>query len=404
MKVGQRRVAVTGLGVICATARGVPSFTAALFAGRSGIGRMTGENLRLDQLTVATAAQIRIDFSAEFDRRQLLHLDRVCQLALIAGREAWVQAEACPDPARAGAIVSASPGLETLDGGYRALYAEQARRLAPMTVPRIMPNAPASQFAMAFGLKGPTFSVGSACASANHAIGLAADIIRSGAADLMMTGGADAPLTFSSLRAWDALEVLSPDVCRPFSRGRPGMVLGEGGAVLVLENWDSARARGATILAEILGSSMTSSASAVLTLDRDGAGRSMQEALDAAGLTADDVDYINADGTGTTMNDQTESLAIGDLLGKRLARVPVTSTKSMVGNCLNAAGAIEAIATIIALRERRIPPTIGFVEADPDCPLDCVPNEARQVPIDVAISNSFALGGLNAALVIRRAS
>ena len=273
-----------------------------------------------------------------------------------------------------------------------------------MTVPRIMPSAPTSQCAMAFGLKGPTFSIGSACASANHSIGIAAALIRSGAADVMMAGGADASFTFGFLKSWDALRVLSPDICRPFSKDRPGLVLGEGGAILVLEDWDRARDRGATILAEILGFGMTSDAGDLLAPDRDGARRAMQGALDEAGLTADQVDYVNAHGTGTRLNDLTEAAAIGDLLGPRLPRVPVTSTKSMVGHCLNAAGAIEAVATIIALQEGIIPPTIGFQQADPECPVDCVPNEARHMPIEVALSNSFAFGGLNATLAIGRAS
>ena len=392
------------MGVVCATASDVAGFTDALFAGRSGITKLAGEFLPLDRMTVTTGAQIHGDFSAHFDRRQLIQLDRVCQIALIAGREAWAQADPRPEPTRAGAILAASVGLETFDDGSRAIYGAIPRRVSPMTVPRIMPNAPASQCAMAFGLKGPTFSIGSACASANHSIGIAANMIRSGAADVMMAGGADASMTLGFLKAWDALRVLSPDICRPFSRDRPGLVLGEGGAILVLEDWDRACDRGATILAEILGFGMTADAGDLLAPDRDGARRSMQGALDDAGLGADRVDYVNAHGTGTRLNDLTESAAIGDLLGDRLARVPVTSTKSMTGHCLNAAGAIEAVATIIALREGRIPPTIGFVAPDPECPVDCVPNQARYMAVEVALSNSFAFGGLNATLAIGRAS
>ncbi len=325
-------------------------------------------------------------------------------MALIAGRQAWAQSDPRPEPTRAGAILGASVGLETFDEQARALYAENARRLTPMTVPRIMPNAPASWCAMTFGLQGPTFSVGSACASSNHSIGLAAGMIRAGMADVMMAGGSDASMTLGFLKAWDALRVLSPDVCRPFSRDRPGVVLGEGAGILVLEDWDRAEARGATILAEILGFGMTADAGDLLAPDRGGALRAMQGALDEGGLTADHVDYVNAHGTGTKLNDLTESAALGDLFGERLARVPVTSTKSMVGHTLNAAGAVEAVATIIALREGRIPPTIGFLAPDPECPVDCVPNAARHMPIAVALSNSFAFGGLNATLAIGRAS
>ena len=402
---GRRRVAVTGMGVVCATAWNVAGFTEALFAGRSGVTPIAGEFLPRERLTVTTAAQIHADFSDHFDRRQLIQLDRVCQMALIAGREAWAQSDPRPEPTRAGAILGASVGLETFDEGSRAVYGENTRRLSPMTVPRIMPNAPASQCAMAFGLKGPTFSIGSACASANHSIGVAANMIRAGAADVMMAGGSDSSMTLGFLKAWDALRVLSPDICRPFSRNRPGLVLGEGAGILVLEDWDRACDRGATILAEILGFGMTADAGDLLAPDRDGARRAMQGALDDAGLGADRIDYVNAHGTGTKLNDLTESAAIGDLVGAgRLAHVPVTSTKSMVGHCLNAAGAIEAVATIVALQHGRIPPTIGFVEADPECPVDCVPNEARHMAIEVALSNSFAFGGLNATLAIGRAS
>lgn len=392
------------MGVVCATAWNVAGFREALFAGRSGITKLAGSQLQTDRLTVTTGAQIHDDLSGHFDRRQLIQLDRVCQMALIAGREAWAQADARPDPLRAGAILGACIGLETFDEGSRAIYAENARRLPPMTVPRIMPNAPASQCAIAFGLKGPTFSVGSACASANHSIGLAANLIRSGAVDVMMAGGSDASFTFGFMKAWDALRVLSADVCRPFSRDRPGVVLGEGCGLLVLEDWDRARDRGAPILAEILGFGMTADAGDLLAPDRDGARRAMEGALAEAGLSPDRVDYVNAHGTGTRLNDLTEAAAIGDLLGDRLARVPVTSTKSMVGHCLNAAGAVEAVATIIALQDGIVPPTIGFLEPDPECPVDCVPNEARHMPIETALSNSFAFGGLNATLAIGRAS
>ena len=391
------------MGVVCATAHDVAGFAEALFAGRSGIGPIESPTLPRERLTVATAAQVRGDLAAHFDRRQLIQLDRVCQMALIAGREAWAQSDPRPAPARAGAVLGASIGLETYDEQSHALYADNARRLAPMSVPRIMPNGPASWCAMTFGLQGPTFSVGSACASANHSIGLAAGLIRSGMADVMMAGGADASMTLGFLKAWDALRVLSPDVCRPFSRDRPGVVLGEGAGILVLEDWDRAEARGAVILAEIMGFGMTADAGDLLAPDRGGALRAMEGALADAGLAAADVDHVNAHGTGTRLNDLTESAALGDLLGERLGRVPVTSTKSMVGHTLNAAGAVEAIATIIALRAGRIPPTIGFLAPDPDCPVDCVPNEARHMPVRVALSNSFAFGGLNATLAIGRA-
>ena len=265
-----------------------------------------------------------------------------------------------------------------------------------------MPSAPASHLASEYGLQGPTFTVASACASATHAIGLAFQLIRGGQLDVAVTGGSDSSLSFGFLKAWDALRILSPDLCRPFSRDRAGLVLGEGAAILVLENYERARARGATIHAEILGFGMSADAGDLLAPDRDGAARAMRAALTDAGLEPGRVDHVNAHGTGTRLNDATESAALRALLGPRLDRVPVTATKSQIGHCLNAAGAIEAIATILALREGIVPPTIGFTEPDPDCPIDCVPHVARRLPIEVALSNSFAFGGLNATLAFGR--
>ena len=358
----------------------------------------------LERLTVRTAAQITdLDPSAHFEPRRLAQLDRVSQLALLAGRQAWAESDPRPDTCRAGAVLGASIGVETNEEIARAIYADNVRRLPPLTVPRVMPSAPASQLAIEFGLRGPTFAMASACASGTHAIGLAAGMIRSGLLEVALAGGSDASLTLGFLKSWDALRVLSPDLCRPFSKGRPGLVLGEGAAILVLEDLDRARARGATIHAEILGFGMSADAADLVAPDRDGALRAMRAALDDAGLTAERVDHVNAHGTGTRLNDLTESAALGDLLGARLGRVPVSGTKSQIGHCLNAAGALEAIATVLALRAGIVPPTIGFEAHDPDCPIDCVPNEARRAAIEVALSNSFAFGGLNATIAIGRA-
>jgi nodulation protein E len=405
---GPFRVAITGLGGIAATGHDVVALWRGWCAGTSGIAPLHGVDTT--RLQVRTAAQVRgFDPAAHFDARRIGMLDRAAQLALVAAREAMAglaPADRPPavDPARAGVILAAGLGLETFDAAYHALYAEAARRLHPFTVPRIMPNAPASHIAMEFGLRGPSFAVASACASATHAIGLAFQMVRCGVLDLAVTGGSEAAITLGFLKAWDALRVLSPDTCRPFSRDRNGLVIGEGAAILVLEEWQRARARGAVIHAEVLGCGMSSDALDVTAPDPRGAAQAMQAALDDAGLRPDQVDYVNAHGTGTRHNDRAEAVALATVFGAHLARLPVSSTKSMIGHCLNAAGALECLASVLALREGVLPPTIGFRESDPECPVDCVPNQARHVPIEVAMSNSFAFGGLNAVLVLRRAT
>ncbi len=398
-----RRVAVTGLGAVCAIAGNVPDYAAALRTGACGIGPLEG--LPLDRLTVRTAARIAgFDPAAHFEPRRLAGLDRVSQFALVAAREAC-EAFASPivDPARAGVIFGAGIGIESFDAASHALYAGNARRLPPLTVPRIMPNAPASHLTIEFGLRGPSFAVASACASATHAIGLAFHMIRAGLLDVALTGGSDASFTLGFMKAWDALRVLSPDLCRPFSRDRAGLVIGEGAGVLRLEEWHLAERRGATIHAEILGFGMSADSADLIAPDRDGAASAMRAALADADLAPSAIGYVNAHGTGTRLNDLTESAALHDVFGPHLDRLPVSSTKSMIGHCFNAGGALELIATILALRDGVIPPTINFTGPDPQCPVDCVPNEARLAPIELALSNSFAFGGLNATLAVGRA-
>jgi len=396
----KRRVAITGLGAISGLGGGVPALLAAIQAGRTGIGPIRG--IDTARLTVKIAAEIP-DFEPEahFDRRQLQALDRNAQLALVAAREAIADVDlAALSPERAGVIMGASIGQLTIDAAYLSLYGQAARTLSPMTVPRTMPNAAASQIAMAFGLQGPCFSTASACASASHAIGLAGQMVRSGMLDLAVCGGSDASICLGYLKAWDALRVLSADACRPFSRDRSGLVIGEAAGVLVLEDWDRAIARGATIHAEFLGFGMGADAGDLTAPSADGAERAMRAALADAGLAAAQVGYVNAHGTATRLNDRTETQALRAVFGDAIT---VSSSKSMHGHCLNAAGGIEAVVTALALREQLLPPTLGYREADPECPLDCVPNEARRVQIAAALSNSFAFGGLNAVLALGRA-
>jgi nodulation protein E len=398
-----RRVAITGLGAITALGHDVPSLWSGVLQSRCGIRPIA--NIPTDRLLVSHAAEIEgFNPAAHFSERQLPMLDRTSQLALVAAREAIAASHLeVDDPTRAGVILGAAIGQETFDSSYMALYGENARRLHPMTVPRIMPNAPASQISMAFGLQGPCFSTASACASSAHAAGLAFHMIRAGLMDVAITGGSDASIVVGFMKAWDALRVLSPDACRPFSRDRNGLVIGEAAAILVLEDWQRASQRGAPIVAELLGFGMSADAGELTAPDAAGAARAMQAALSDAALAPGEVDYVNAHGTGTRLNDRTEVAALQRIFGARLATLPVSSTKSMVGHCLNAGGAVELATTALALQHGILPPTLGFREADPDCAIDCVPNEARDAPIRVAMSNSFAFGGLNAALLLKRA-
>jgi nodulation protein E len=294
-------------------------------------------------------------------------------------------------------------GQTTMDEQYSRIYLQKNSRVHPFTVPKLMPNAAASQVSMDLGLKGPTYSVVSACASSTHAIGQAFHMVRSGQAPFALAGGTEACLTFGTIKGWEALRVLAPDTCRPFCKTRLGLVLAEGAAIMVLEPRDRAIARGARIYAEILGFGMSADAADITAPDADGAARAMNAALKDAKAVPADIDYINAHGTGTTANDRTETIAIRKVFGAHADKVAVTSSKSVLGHSLGAAGALELAATALAIRNETIPPTANFQEADPECDLDVVPNAARKATIRMAMSNSFAFGGLNAVLVVGRA-
>jgi len=399
------KVVVTGLGVVSPIGVCVPAFREALFAGRSGIGPLT--TVPTDRLSVRVAAEVR-GYAPEdhFDPRRLALLDRISQFAVVAAREAVAMAGLAFSgslAARTATVLGVGVGgIGTLDDSFHRLYAEQAARLHPFTIPRLMVSAPASHVTMEFGLTGPAFTASSACASAGHALATALMLLRAGMADVVVSGGTDAPLTLGTLKGWEAMRIVSPDTCRPFSRDRSGMVVGEGAAVLVLESEEHARARGAAVLAELAGAGMSADARDLTAPDAEGAARAMRLALDDAGLDAEDVPYINAHGTATAANDATEAQAIHAVFGGHARRLMVSSSKSMLGHALGAAGALEAVATVLALRHGVVPPTANFTEPDPACPVDAVPNEARSVPIRAALSNSFAFGGLNAVLAFRR--
>lgn len=340
-------------------------------------------------------------------QRLLDHSDRFTQFLIAAAGEAVEQAGLTADDPRweAAAIVTGSGigGELAHDTAFWDMYGLKKTRVNPMMIPKIMPNAGASQLSIIYGVRGMVYTVSTACSSANHAIGLAWSHIRSGSCDLAITGGSESSITYGFLKAWEGMRVVSPDTCRPFSRNRSGLILGEGGGVLILESEDSARARGATVLAELAGFGMSADASHLTLPSPDGAALAMQRALDASGLAPEEIDYINAHGTATPANDPLETKAIRQVLRSASSRVAVSSTKSMHGHVLGGAGAVEAVATVLALHHQTAPPTANFTEADPECDLDYVPNVARPMTIGAALSNSFAFGGLNAVLAFRAA-
>jgi nodulation protein E len=400
------RVVITGIGVVSPVGSILEDFWQALVEGRSAIGPFSV--VRSERLSTRIAAQVsRFDPESLFQPRQLAPLDRFAQFAVVAARaavrDAGLDISERLALETATVIGNASAGQTTLDDAYFKLYFENSPRLHPLTIPRLMTSAAASQISMDLGLKGPTFCVGTACAAGTHAIGLAFHMLRSGQAPVAVAGGAEACLTAGTIKAWEALRVLSQDTCRPFSRTRSGLVLGEGAAVLLLEERAHALARGARVYAEILGFGMSADAGNITASDPDGAARAMRAALKDARTNADDVDYVNAHGTGTMQNDRSETVALRDVFGSHARRIAVSSSKAVLGHGLGAAGALEMAVTALALHRRTIPPTANFEEIDPECDLDVVPNVARQAEINVAMSNSFAFGGLNAVLVAARA-
>lgn len=401
-----QRVAITGMGCVSPLGLTVDAFWEACRAGRSGIGPISAFDPT--PLHARNAAEARdFDPAGYFGSKQLTLIDRFTQLGLAAADQAIAQAgiEFGPELARRTAVVIGTGvgGMSTLDENYHRLYAERATRLPPFTIPKLMVNAAVSHITMRFGVTGPAWAVASACSSANHAIGNAFNMVRTGQCEVAVTGGAEATITLGTLKGWEALRVMSPDTCRPFSKGRRGMILGEGAAVFVLESFERAKARGAPILAEIAGFGMSSDAGDLVQPSAEGAAAAIRMAIDDARLAPDDVDYINAHGTGTVANDPTETRAIRQVFGAHADRLAVSSTKSMHGHALGAAGAIELVATIKALADQLAPPTANFLEPDPDCDLDYVPNAAREMKIEAAVSNSFAFGGLNAVLAVKAA-
>ena len=400
-----KRVVITGAGTINALGHNVAQTMQAMAAGTCGIGPL--EFRDVDRLSIRIGGQVR-DFSSEahFNRQQLSLYDRFTQFTLLAAKEAITQSGlefAGELAAKSGVVLgTAGGGVSTWDDNYRSVYEDGKNRVHPFVVPKLMNNAAASHVSMEWNLKGPSFTVSTACASSNHAMAQAFQMVRSGMAPVMVTGGSESMLCFGGVKAWEGLRVMSRDACRPFSLGRNGMVQGEGAGIFVFEDYEHARLRGAEILAEVSGFAMSSDAADVVMPSKQGAARAIAGALADAHLNPEDVQYINAHGTGTAANDKTECAAVADVFGAHADRLMMSSTKSMHGHLIGGTGAVELLACIMALRDGVVAPTIGYEEPDPECALDVVPNEAREAKVDVALTNAFAFGGLNAVLALRR--
>jgi beta-ketoacyl-acyl-carrier-protein synthase II len=408
-----RRVAITGLGVVAPLGNSSEELFTNLVAGRSGVQRLAGSQAQ--GLRSPIGASVNFDGSAHFPAPRLRMLDRVSQLALVAAGQAIADARldfAVERRERCGVFVgSGIGGAGTTEEGYHKLYAERSDRIQPYSVLNAMTNAPASWIGIDYGLLGPILTYSTACSSSAVALGEAARRISFGDMDVILAGGAEAPLVFGVLSAWEAMRTLAVEdprdpsaSCRPFARTRNGLVLGEGAAFAVLEEWDHAVARGALIHAELSGYGLTSDVAHITRPTVAGQANAMQAALDSARLNPGDVDYINAHGTGTLQNDAVETAAIKAVFGERAYSIPVSSTKSMHGHLLGAAGALEFVIAVMCLKCATVPPTMHLDSPDPACDLDYVAGQARSgVTLRTVMSNSFAFGGTNAVLIVKSA-
>ncbi|MGA2761894.1 MAG: beta-ketoacyl-[acyl-carrier-protein] synthase family protein [Spirochaetia bacterium] len=400
----EKRVVITGIGVVSALGRNAREFWETLVRGESGIGPI--RQVDVTNLKFKNGAEARgWDPGEHFEPKQQDFIDRFAQFAVVAAREAvkdagveWTQALREQTAVVTGSCVG---GKSTEDDGYQDLYLHKKQRISPLIIMRSMGNAGASHVTIEMGITGPAFTMSTACSSANHAIGQAFRMVRSGDVEMALAGGSEAPFSMGNLKAWEAMRVVAPDTCRPFSVDRLGMMLGEGGAIMVLEPREAALARGAHIYGELVGFGMSSDAHHLTQASTEGPARAMAAALKDAGLKAEQIGYINAHGTATQVNDPAEVAAIRMTLGGHAEKVAVSSTKSMHGHALGAAGAIEAIATVLALKNCILPPTANFTRPDPRCDIDVIPNSARKAEVEYALSNSFAFGGLNAVLAFR---
>ena len=403
---GSRRVVVTGMGAVTPIGQTVDDLWAGMHRGASGVSDLGG--FPLDDLKILIAAQIK-----DFDHKaRLKHFSRD-KIILHADRYSWFAAAAADEavkmsglevpmvePYRAACIIgSGAGGLVTYETAYRDLFINNKRATHPLTLLRIIGSSASAHVGIEFGVRGPTFATCSACSTATHAIISARDYIRDGMVDVAIAGASESVINYGTMKAWQALHVLSPEGCFPFSAKRNGTVLGEGAGILVLEEYEHAKRRGAKILAELCGTGMTSDARDMVNPGIEGPREAMRMALNEAKLAPEDIDYLNAHGTATKINDENETNAIKDLFGKHAYELAVSSTKSMHGHPLGAGGGIEATISIKTIQENWVPPTIGLDEPDPACDLDYVPNVGRDRNVNYVMSNSFAFGGLNAVLV-----
>lgn len=406
------RVAITGMGVISPVGLTTADFWQSLISGRSGIAPL--QDINLEGLEVSVGAQLKgFDPGRYMDRKEVRRNDRSCQLAVAAALEAVTDSGldiAATGPSRVGTIIgNGGCGLETIESEYFKLFSAGPSRISPLAVPMIISNMPAAKVSMRFGTMGANFCVTSACASGSHAIGEAFRAIKYGHLDACIAGGTEAPITRFSIGAYSNMTALSKeaDPARasiPFDARRNGFVIGEGAGVVVLENLEHALARGARIICEVVGYGATADAYHITSPDPEGKGAAlaMTLAMQEANVSPDEIDYINAHGTSTPPNDKCETIAIKRAFGEAAHRIAISSTKSMTGHLLGAAGAIEAIATALTLRDGIIPPTIGYSVPDPDCDLDYVPNQARRANVRLALSNSLGFGGHNGMLLLKK--
>ncbi len=391
------------MGAVTPIGLDVPEMWTSMRAGRCGISRI--ENFPLEDLYIHIAGEIKgFDPATHVKSKKIQYGDRYSWFAGRAADEAWTQSglpTPFDKPYRAASIIgSGAGGFSTTENAYRDLFVLHKKATHPLTLLRIIGSSAAAHVGIEYGIKGPTFATCSACSTATHAIGIGIDYIRNNMVDVAVVGASEAVLTYGSLRVWQAMRVLSPDGCFPFSKSRNGTVLAEGAGVLVLEELEHARARGANILAEIVGFGMSSDSKDMVNPDVEGPRTAMEMALADGGLKPTDIDYLNAHGTATTLNDANETNAIKMVFGDHASTMAISSTKSMTGHLLGAGGAVEAIACIKAIQDGFLPPTINLTTPDPKCDLDYVPNEGRESKVRYALSNSFAFGGLNAVLAI----
>ena len=401
----ERRVVVTGTGIISSIGLNTNDFWNSLVECRSGIGPFSSVDSSL--IRFKNGAEVKdFDATSQIEKSALDLMDRFSQFAVVAANEAVKQSGISfnEENGHRSAVICGTSigGVSTQEQTYIDLYRDNKSRVHPLSVPKTMPNAAASNVSMQLGITGPVYTISTACASSNHAIGNAFWLVRNGICDQAVAGGSETPFTYTFLKAWEAIRVVSPDTCRPFSKTRQGMILGEGSGMIVMETLENAKKRGAQILAEIVGYGMSSDASHITKPDQKGAERAMKFAIEDSKINADQIGYINAHGTATLVNDAMEVAAIRAVFGNHADALPISSTKSLHGHALGATSSLEAVATILTLKNGILPPTANCEEPDENCNIDVVANASRSKSVQYALSNAFAFGGLNAVLAFKK--